>query len=140
VQKDHEYSEQMSTMNNKERPVFISVSPFTFAFPFTALASIAHRITGVLLFLGIGYLLWLLSVALESEAGFVEAQTVLAAPFAKIVLWGVLSTLIFHILAGVKHLLLDFHVGDTFEAATASAYVVVGLSVILIIATGVWIW
>ena len=45
----------MSTMNNKERPVFISVSPFTFAFPFTALASIAHRITGVLLFLGMGY-------------------------------------------------------------------------------------
>ena len=47
-------------MNNKERPVFISVSPFTFAFPFTALASIAHRITGVLLVAGIGYLLWLL--------------------------------------------------------------------------------
>ena len=130
----------MSTMNNKERPVFISVSPFTFAFPFTALASIAHRITGVLLFLGIGYLLWLLSLALESAAGFAEAEAILAAPFAKFVLWAVLSMLIFHILAGVKHLLLDFHVGDTFEAASVSAYVVVGLSIVLAIATGAWIW
>ena len=130
----------MSTMNNKERPVFISVSPFTFAFPFTALASIAHRITGVLLFLGMGYLLWLLSLALESEAGFAEAQATMAAPFAKFVLWAVLSMLIFHILAGVKHLLLDFHVGDTFEAASASAYAVVGLSIVLAIATGAWIW
>lgn len=130
----------MSTMNNKERPVFISVSPFTFAFPFTALASIAHRITGVLLVLGIGYLLWLLSLALESEAGFAEAEAILAAPFAKIVLWGVLSMLIFHILAGIKHLFLDFHVGDTFEAATVSAYLVVGLTAVLAVATGVWIW
>ena len=36
----------------------------------TAIASIVHRITGVFLFLGIGYLLWLLDLALDSEAGF----------------------------------------------------------------------
>jgi succinate dehydrogenase / fumarate reductase cytochrome b subunit len=127
-------------MNNKERPVYISVSPFKFSFPFTALASIAHRVTGVLLFLGIGYLLWLLSLGLESEAGFAQAEASLAAPFAKIVLWAVLSMLIYHILAGVKHLLLDFHVGDTFEAATAATYAVVGLSAVLAIVTGAWIW
>ena len=127
-------------MNQKERPVFISVSPFTFSFPFTALASIAHRITGVLLFLGVGYLLWLLSLGLESEAGFAEAEAILAAPFAKFVLWAVLSMLIYHILAGVKHLLLDFHIGDTFEAATATTYAVVGLSAVLALITGAWLW
>ena len=127
-------------MNNKERPVFISVSPFTFNFPFAALASIVHRITGVLLLLGIGYLLWLLSLGLESAAGFAEAEAILAAPFAKLVLWAVLSMLIYHILAGVKHLLLDFHVGDTVEAATINAYIVVGLTVVLVLVTGAWIW
>ncbi len=130
----------MSSASKKERPVYISVSPFEFAFPFTALASIAHRITGVLLFLGIGYLLWLLSIALESEAGFAQAASALAAPFAKFVLWAVLSMLIYHILAGVKHMFLDFHIGDTFEAATSATYAVVGLSVILALATGVWLW
>ena len=64
----------------------------------------------------------------------------LDAPLAKLVLWGVLSMLIYHILAGVKHLFLDFHVGDTFEAASASAYVVFGLTVLLAAATGVWLW
>ena len=92
------------------------------------------------LFLGIGYLLWLLSLALESEAGFAQAASALAAPFAKFVLWAVLSMLIYHILAGVKHMFLDFHVGDTFEAATAATYVVVGLSGVLAVATGVWLW
>lgn len=130
----------MSSKKNHERPVYISVSPFEFKFPFPALASIVHRITGVLLFAGIGFLLWLLSLALHSEAGFAEARSVLTAPFAKLVLWGVLSMLIYHILAGVKHMFLDFHVGDTMEAATNSAYVVVGLSAVLAVITGVWIW
>lgn len=128
----------MSTMNNKERPVYISLTQFSF--PVTAIASIVHRITGVFLLLGIGFLLWLLSLALDSEAGFAEAQAVLTAPFAKLVLWGVLSMLIYHILAGVKHMFLDFHVGDTFEAASMTSYAVFGLSVVLALVAGAWIW
>ena len=124
--------------NNHERPVYISLTQFKF--PVTAIASIVHRITGMVLFLGIGYLLWLLSLALQSPAGFMEAENILAAPFAKFVLWGVLSMLIYHILAGVKHMFLDFHVGDTFEAASATSYAVFGLSVILALVTGAWIW
>lgn len=125
-------------MNNKERPVYISLTQFKF--PVTAIASIVHRITGVFLLLGIGYLLWLLSLALDSEAGFAQAEAVLAAPFAKLVLWGVLSMLIYHILAGVKHMFLDFHVGDTFEAASMTSYAVFGLSAVLALVAGAWIW
>lgn len=128
----------MSTKNNHERPVYLSLTQFKFPLP--AIASIVHRITGVLLFLGIGFLLWLLSLALDSQAGFTEAQHVLAAPFAKLVLWGVLSMLIYHILAGVKHMFLDFHVGDTFEAASMTSYAVFGLSAVLALAAGAWIW
>lgn len=128
----------MSTMNNKERPVYISLTQFSF--PVTAIASIVHRITGVFLLLGIGFLLWLLSLGLESEAGFAEAQAALAAPFAKLVLWGVLSMLIYHILAGVKHMFLDFHVGDTFEAASMTSFAVFGLSAVLALVAGAWIW
>ena len=124
--------------SNDKRPVYISLTQFKF--PVTAIASIAHRITGMLLFLGIAYLLWLLDVALESEAGFAQATTALAAPFAKLVLWGVLSMLIYHILAGVKHLIMDFHIGDTFEAASVSAYIVFALSAVLAVVTGAWIW
>jgi succinate dehydrogenase / fumarate reductase cytochrome b subunit len=125
-------------MINDKRPVYISLTQFKF--PVTAIASIVHRITGMLLFLGIAYLLWLLDLALESEAGFAQATAALAAPFAKLVLWGVLSMLIYHILAGVKHLIMDFHIGDTFEAASVSAYIVFVLSAVLAVVTGAWIW
>jgi succinate dehydrogenase / fumarate reductase cytochrome b subunit len=111
-------------MINDKRPVYISLTQFKF--PVTAIASIVHRITGMLLFLGIAYLLWLLDLALESEAGFAQATAALAAPFAKLVLWGVLSMLSYHILAGVK--------------ASVSAYIVFVLSAVLAVVTGAWIW
>ncbi len=123
---------------HKERPVYLSLTQF--AFPVTAIASIVHRITGMALFLGVGYLLWLLSLALESEAGFAQAAAALEAPFARLVLWGVLAMLIYHILAGVKHMFMDFHVGDTFEAASTASYVVFGLTVVLSLIAGAWLW
>jgi succinate dehydrogenase / fumarate reductase cytochrome b subunit len=124
--------------NKKQRPVYISLTQFKF--PVTAIASIVHRITGMLLFLGIGYLLWLLDLGLDSEAGFLQASAALEAPFTKLVLWGVLSMLIYHILAGVKHMFLDFHIGDSFAAASTSAYLVFAMSAVLAVVTGVWIW
>lgn len=123
---------------NKERPVYLSLTQFHF--PVTAIASVVHRITGMLLFVGIACLLWLLDLALDSQAGFAEAAAVLEAPFAKLVLWGILVMLLYHILAGIKHLFMDFHIGDSFEAASANAYVTFGLTAVIGAAVGVWIW
>ncbi len=121
-----------------ERPVYLSLTKFSF--PLTAIASITHRITGVLLFAAIAFLLWLLSVALDSPAGFDRAAALLDAPLPKLVMLATLAALLFHILAGVKHLFMDFHVGDSFEAARLSAQVVFVLTVIGTILAGVWIW
>ena len=126
------------SVSNKQRPVYISLTQFRF--PVTAIASIVHRITGMALFIGIAYLLWLLDLALDSQAGFAEASSVLTAPVAQLVLWGVLVMLLYHLLAGIKHLLLDFHIGDSFEAASVSAYLVFVLTVGLAALTGAWIW
>lgn len=128
----------MTNAASKERPVYLSLTQFKF--PITAIASIVHRITGVLLFVGIAYLLWLLDLALGSEAGFAEAQSVLAQPLPKLVLIGVLGLLVYHLVAGVKHMIMDFHIGDSFEAASAASWVVFALSIVLTVALGVWIW
>ena len=97
----------------RERPVSLSLSPAKFSWPVTAMASIAHRLSGVLLFGGFAYLLYLLDLALSSPAGFARAQAFLALPLAKLALLGVLAALVYHLLAGVKHLLLDLHIGVT---------------------------
>ncbi len=123
-----------------ERPVFLSLSPSKFHWPITALASIAHRLTGVGLFAGIAFLLWLLDLALSSDGGFADAGRVMSQPLAKLVVLFILANLIYHILAGVKHLLMDFHIGDSFEAASLSAWVVFGLTGLLVAAAVGWLW
>ncbi|OUR88208.1 succinate dehydrogenase, cytochrome b556 subunit [Gammaproteobacteria bacterium 42_54_T18] len=123
---------------NSKRPVNLDLS--TIAFPLPALISITHRITGVILFVGIGLLLLGLDLSLASEESFNSLKECLDGVFVKIILWGILAGLIFHITAGFKHLLMDMGIGETLEGGQLGAKIVLGLSVVLIIAAGVWIW
>lgn len=128
----------MQNAAKKERPVYLSLTQF--GWPVTAIASIIHRITGVLLFLGIGYLLWLLSMALSSPVGFADTQALLAEPLPKLALIGVVGLLVYHLVAGIKHMIMDFHIGDTLEAASFESYLVFVISIVLTAVLGVWLW
>ena len=119
------------------RPVNLAV---TTNLPFTAIASITHRITGVVLFVGVGFLLYLLDLAMTSAAGFDAARALLDNVAWKLVLLAVLATLIYHFFAGIKHLLLDLHIGDTYQAARIGAYTVTGLTVVSLGLVGAWLW
>jgi succinate dehydrogenase / fumarate reductase cytochrome b subunit len=113
---------------------------FQFAWPITALASIAHRASGIVLFAGIGYLLWLLDLSLSSQSGFADAQEVMAEPIPKLILLGVLAMLLYHLIAGIKHLLMDFHIGDSFAAASANSIASFVITAVLTLGMGVWLW
>jgi len=89
---------------------------------------------------GIGLLLLGLDLSLASEESFNSLKECLDGVFVKIILWGILAGLIFHITAGFKHLLMDMGIGETLEGGQLGAKIVLGLSVVLIIAAGVWIW
>lgn len=121
-----------------DRPVYLSLTQFRW--PFAAIASITHRITGVLLFVGVAYLLWCLSLALESPAGFAQVSATLAEPLPKLMMLAVLAALAYHVFAGLKHLVMDFHFWDTLEAgrrASVAVFVLTGITVVL---AGAWIW
>lgn len=120
------------------RPVNLDLTKFHFPLP--AITSILHRITGVVLFAGTAVLLWLLAESLSSEAGFERVQQWLAAPLFKVVLWGILSGLLYHLIAGIRHLLMDAGIGETLQGGRTGAVVVVILSVISIVLAGVWVW
>jgi len=121
-----------------DRPINLAL--LTFKYPLAAIASIAHRITGVLLFVGIAFLLYLLDESLASEQGLEHARTLLELPLPKLVLLGVVAILIYHLVAGIKHLLLDFHVGDSLEGGRFAAQATIAVSVALIVLAGVWLW
>ena len=123
-----------------ERPVNLSLPGLFAAMPVTAVASILHRITGMVLFVGTIYLCYLLDLALGDQAGFERAAAMLATPGGKIALWIILSALSYHLLAGVKHLLLDFHVGDTLAGARIGSWFSIFLALAAIVAAAVWLW
>jgi succinate dehydrogenase cytochrome b subunit len=120
------------------RPVNLDIG--TMRLPITAWASITHRATGVALFVGMAVLLWLLEASLSGPEGFDSVQECLDSFIAKLILWGVVSALIYHSLAGVKHLVMDFGVGETMEGGVTGARIVIALSVVLILLAGMWIW
>lgn len=125
-------------MKKGSRPVNLSLTKFSF--PVMAITSITHRITGVVLFAGIAFLLYVLDQALASPAGFEHARALLAAPTGKIVMLAVLAMLTFHIVAGIRHMVMDFHVGDSLAAGRLGSQLVFAVSIGLIVLAGVWLW
>lgn len=121
-----------------KRPVNLDIS--TIELPLAALASIAHRISGVIVFVGIAILLWLLDRSLGSEEGFNTLLGSTQSPLVKFIVWGVLSALAYHMVAGVKHLLMDAGIGETREAGPRGAKLVMVVSAVLIVLLGVWVW
>lgn len=123
-----------------ERPVSLSLPGLFAAMPVTAVASILHRISGIVLFAGVLYLCYLLDLALAGEGGFARAAAVAATPAGALALWAILVALAYHLLAGVKHLLLDFHVGDTLRAARAGSWITILLTLVAAAAAALWLW
>ena len=120
------------------RPVNLDIS--TIRLPLAAITSITHRISGVILFVGIGILLWILDNSLSSRDGFNNLQETLTSPLITFIVWGVLSALAYHIVAGIKHLLMDLGFGESRKAAPRGAMLVVVVSAVLILLLGVWLW
>lgn len=112
----------------------------TIHFPIPAITSILHRISGVFLFVGTAVLMWLLAESLRSEQGFAQVQQWLALPLMKLVVWAILSALLYHVIAGVRHLLMDVGIGETLEGGRTGAILIIVFSVIAIVLAGVWIW
>ena len=123
---------------NKNRPVNLDIS--TIKLPITAYVSILHRVSGVVLLAGVLVLLWMLDLSLSSAEGFASLQEILISPIAKIILWGVLSALAYHFVAGVKHLIMDLGVGETLEGGKLGAKIALFFAAVLIVLAGVWIW
>jgi succinate dehydrogenase / fumarate reductase cytochrome b subunit len=47
---------------------------------------------------------------------------------------------IYHTVAGVKHLIMDFGIGETMEGGVLGARLTIIISIVLSILAGVWIW
>lgn len=120
------------------RPVNLDIG--TIRLPITAYASILHRISGVIMVVASFMLLWALEQSLASPEGFASLGKLLSHPLAKFVVWGIVTALIYHSLAGVKHLIMDFGVGETMEGGILGARLVFVLTAVSAVLVGVALW
>lgn len=122
----------------KNRPVNLDIS--TIKLPITAYVSILHRISGIFLFTGVAFLLWMLDISLRSAEGFEQVKAIGASPLCQFILWAVLAGLAYHLVAGIRHLIMDLGVGETLKGGQLGAKLVVVIATVLIILAGVWVW
>lgn len=112
---------------------------FTIRFPIAAIVSIFHRISGAILFIMVPFCLWVFQQSLTPQ-GFGHLQWLAKGMIFKIVAFFLLSALIFHVVAGIRHLLSDVHVGTGLAGGQLSARLTWVISTVFIILVGIWLW
>jgi succinate dehydrogenase / fumarate reductase, cytochrome b subunit len=123
----------------KPRPVYLNL--FAIRMPLPSVVSILHRASGALLFVvGIPLLLWTLQRALASPESWTEMRSVLQSPLSRVIAVVLAWAFIHHLFAGIRHLLLDVHVGVELASARRAAALTMVLAVVLTIAIAVRLW
>lgn len=123
----------------RPRPVYLNL--LAIRQPLPAIVSILHRASGALLFLlGIPLLLWGVEASLASPDGLGQFKAVVAHPFSKLILLALAWAYIHHLLAGLRHLALDLHVGVDLAPARRSSAIVLVLSLLLTVIVAVRLW
>ncbi len=131
-------SQQGMIMLKHSRPVNLNL--LTIKQPITAVLSILHRITGILLFLSLPLILWSLGLTLSDEAGFNTIASYLAEPSGKLIALALWLFIAFHLCAGIRHIVMDMGYGESLRAARMSAMIVMLLTGVLVVLGGIWLW
>jgi len=75
-----------------------------------------------------------------SLEAFNELKGLLDNLFVKGLIWIILAGVIYHLIAGIKHLFMDVGIGETLESARSGSLIVLFVSGFLVLFAGVWLW
>ena len=121
-----------------KRPVNLDIG--TIKLPITSYVSILHRVSGVVLFFAVALLLCVFDASLESEQSFESLKESLSSSIWQMVIWAALAALAYHVVAGIRHLIMDLGFGeDNFQSGQSSAWVVVVIAIVIIASISGWI-
>lgn len=127
--------------NGSSRP--LSPHLDIYRWQWTMALSILHRATGVALTVGTLLLTWWLVSAAIGPAAFAKAQGFIGSGFGMLLLFGWTFALFYHMAAGIRHLVWDAGYSFDLPSAEKGAYIVIGASLILTVATwvvGLSVW
>jgi succinate dehydrogenase / fumarate reductase cytochrome b subunit len=118
------------------RPKYLNL--FKIRQPVMAMVSIFHRVSGVILFFAIPFLIYWLALSLRSPEGFTSASTYFATPWLKLIGLILAWSLAHHFFTGIRYLLMDISIGEDLPAARISAWLVFGIvALVMLVVIGV---
>ncbi len=122
----------------ENRPVYLNL--FKIRLPVPGIVSLAHRVSGVLLFLAIPFSIYLLDLSITSSQGFNQVLEILQQPVIMLVQLVLVWAIAHHFFAGIRFLLIDFDLGIEKTSSNISAWlvlvaeaVVVGLYIVAVL-------
>lgn len=121
------------------RPVNLDLT--TVRFPITAIASISHRICGVISWVGLGFYLLLIGYA-QSPSGRLNVENAVNNNFiVQFIIWGLLTAFAYYCLATAKHIVQEIGYCEDFEGGKMLSWVaIIGAAVIsVIIGASIWL-
>jgi succinate dehydrogenase / fumarate reductase cytochrome b subunit len=122
----------------KQRPVNLDLT--TISMPPTAKASILHRVTGVALFFALVFVICTWALSLQSAEGFEMAKSLMSGFIGKFIAWGTLSVLSYHVIGGIRHLIMDTGRWEELESGNNSAKAAIAIWLVTVVLAGVWVW
>ena len=132
----------------KKRPEFRNINAISdlpsYRLPAAGWVSILHRVSGVLMFVLMPFIIWLFDTSLSSEISFARFRAAfetgigfVPGVLVKLVTLALIWAFLHHFIAGVRHLWMDVsHAAVTKEFGQSSAIVTLALSILLTIALG----
>ena len=118
-------------MVNDKRPVYLNL--LKIRLPVTAVVSLAHRLSGVLMFLAMPFVVYLLDLSVQSAEGFEQAISILQHPFLVAVQIIFAWALAHHLFAGIRFLLIDADIAIEKQPANIAAWLVMLLAITVVV-------
>jgi len=97
--------------------------------PAAGVVSILHRVSGAMMFLLLPFILYLFDLSITSEISFDSLKGFTSHWFVKLLILAVSWGYLHHFCGGIRHLIMDAHIGLSKEEARKSAHVVFWVSV-----------
>ncbi|MGE4242732.1 succinate dehydrogenase, cytochrome b556 subunit [Ramlibacter sp.] len=138
----------MTTTPARPRPEFRNINALsdlpTYRLPAAGWVSILHRVSGVLMFVLLPFIIWMFDTSVSSEFSYARFKSAFNnglgfAPgwFMKLVALALIWAYLHHFIAGLRHVWMDVsHAAVTKEFGTTSARVTLVLSLLLTVVLG----
>ncbi|MDR7306465.1 succinate dehydrogenase, cytochrome b556 subunit [Rhodoferax saidenbachensis] len=136
---------ELASASKRPRPEFRNINALsdlpTYRLPPAGWVSILHRVSGVIMFILMPFIIWMFDTSVSSEISFAKFSSAFTVGlgfvpgwFIKLVALAIIWAYLHHFIAGLRHLWMDINHAVSKEFGRSSAIVTLTLGSVLTLA------